>query len=111
MPRTLHDFKAAFFKTLASPVRIRVLEELRGGPATVGELQQRLGLDSSNVSQHLALLRAQGLVATRREGTKIWYAVPEKRIYSILDAARSIFENQVKASTRLLTGQPERDRG
>jgi DNA-binding transcriptional regulator PaaX len=47
-------------------------------------------------------LRAQGLVFTRREGNKIWYAVSEKQVYRILDAARSIFENQVKASTRLL---------
>ena len=102
MPQTLQDFKAGFFKTLASPVRIRLLEELRSGPATVGELQQRLGLDSSNVSQHLALLRAQSVVVTRREGNKIWYGVSEKRIYNILDAARTIFESQVKASTRLL---------
>jgi len=102
MPETLQDFKAAFFRTLASPVRIRLLEELRSGPATVGDLQQRLGLDSSNVSQHLALLRARGVVVTRREGNKIWYAVAEKRIYSILDAVRAVFENQVKASTRLL---------
>lgn len=102
MPESLQEFKAAFFKTLASPVRIRLLEELRGGAATVGDLQLRLRLDSSNVSQHLAVLRAQGIVVTRREGNRIWYAVPEKRIYSILDAARAIFENQVKASTRLL---------
>lgn len=102
MPETLQDFKAAFFKALASPVRICLLEELRAGPATVGELQQRLGLDSSNVSQHLALMRAQGLVVTRREGTRVWYAVAEKRIYAILDAARAIFEQQVKHSTRLL---------
>ncbi len=102
MPETLQDFKATFFKALASPVRIRLVEALRGGPATVGDLQQRLGLDSSNASQHLALLRAQGVVVTRRDGNKIWYSVPEKRIYSILDAARAIFERQVKASTRLL---------
>ncbi len=102
MPETLQDFKAAFFKTLASPVRVRLLEELRGGPTTVGDLQRRLGSDSSSVSQHLALLRAQGVVVTRREGNKIWYAVEEKRIYSILDAARAIFEDQVRASTRLL---------
>jgi ArsR family transcriptional regulator len=102
MPETLQDFKATFLKALASPVRIRLLEELRGGPATVGDLQQRLGLDSSNVSQHLALLRAQGVVVTRRDGNKIWYAVADKRIYNILDAARAIFENRIKASTRLL---------
>jgi ArsR family transcriptional regulator len=102
MPETLQDFKAAFFKTLASPVRIRLLEELKAGPATVGDLQQRLGLDSSNVSQHLAVLRAQGVVIARREGNNVWYAVEERRIFSILGAARAIFENQVKSSTRLL---------
>lgn len=107
MSGTLQDFKAAFFKTLASPVRIRLLEELRTGPATVGDLQRKLGLDSSNVSQHLSILRANSLVAARREGTRIWYSVEEPHIYTILDAARAIFENQVKASTRLLA-EPRR---
>lgn len=102
MADSLQELKAGFFRTLASPIRIRLLEHLRGGEATVGDLQQKLGLDSSNVSQHLSILRANSLVAARRDGTRIWYSVQEPRIYEILDAARAIFENQVKASTRLL---------
>lgn len=102
MPDSLQAFKAGIFKALASPVRIRLLEELRGGELTVGELQERVGMDSSPVSQHLSVLRAQSLVVTRREGNNVWYAVEEKRVYDILDAARAIFENQVSASTRLL---------
>lgn len=105
MADSLQEFKAGFFRALASPIRIRLLEHLRGGEATVGDLQQKLGLDSSNVSQHLSILRANSLVAARREGTRIWYSVEEPHIYAILDAARAIFENQVKASTRLLAEQ------
>jgi ArsR family transcriptional regulator len=102
MTDSLQEFKAEFFRALANPIRIRLLEHLKAGEVTVGDLQQRLGLDSSNVSQHLSILRAHSLVAARRDGTRIWYSVGEPRIYEILDAARAIFENQVKASTRLL---------
>ena len=103
MADSLQEFKAGFFRALASPVRIRLLEYLRGGETTVGDLQRKLGLDSSNVSQHLSILRANSLVAARRDGTRIWYSVQEPHIFEILDAARAIFKNQVKASTRLLT--------
>lgn len=102
VPGTMQDFKASFFRALASPVRIRLLEELRAGELTVGDLQQRLGLDSSNVSQHLAILRSHSLVVARRDGNNVWYSVDEPHIYEILDAARAIFKNQVNASTRLL---------
>jgi DNA-binding transcriptional ArsR family regulator len=102
MPQSLQDFKAGLFRALANPVRIRLLEELRATELTVGELQERLGLDSSNVSQHLAVLRGQSLVTTRREGNNVWYSAAEQSTYDILDTARAIFENQVKASARLL---------
>ena len=102
MPETLRDFKAGLFRALASPIRIRLLEEMRGRELTVGDLQQRLNLDSSNVSQHLSILRSHSLVVTRRDGNKVWYSVDEPQIYKILDAARAVFKNQVKASTRLL---------
>lgn len=108
MTDSLQEFKAGFFRALASPIRIRLLEHLRGGEATVGDLQQKLDLDSSNVSQHLSILRANSLVDARRDGTRIWYSVHEPHIYEILDAARAIFENQVNASTRLLAAERRR---
>ena len=102
MVPTLQDFKAELFRTLANPVRIRILEALRAsGSVTVGDLQQRVGAESSNVSQHLALLRARGLVTTRREGTSIWYSVAEPALFVMLDAAREIFDCQLAARTKL----------
>ena len=65
--------KAEFFRTLGHPVRVRILELLRSGELTVGELQQQLELDSSGTSQHLGALRKQGVLESRREGTSVHY--------------------------------------
>lgn len=103
MPSTMQDFKAELFRTLANPVRIRILEVLRdAGSLTVGDIQQRVGVESSNVSQHLSILRTHGLVATRRDGTSIWYSVAATDVYKLLDVARAIFEKQLTAQTRVL---------
>ena len=99
----LQAFKAELFRALANPVRIQLLEELRAaGEASVTDLQQRLGIESSNVSQHLSILRARGLVVARREGTTAWYSVSDPGLYELLDAARAIFGRQLAAQARML---------
>jgi len=93
---------------MANPIRIRILEELRSvGSLTVGEIQQRVQVEPSNVSQHLSILRRHGLVVSSREGTSVRYAVADEELYSLLDAARLIFEKQLSARTRLLESAPE----
>ncbi|OAI39621.1 hypothetical protein AYO38_07360 [bacterium SCGC AG-212-C10] len=100
---TLQDFKAELFRALGSPVRIRILEILRETESlTVGELQQRLGIESSNISQHLSVLRNRGLIQADRKGTSIWYSLAEPELGNLLDAARAIFEHQHLARSRLL---------
>lgn len=100
---TLQEFKADLFRTLASPVRIRILEALRvRGDLTVGEIHQSVGVEPSNVSQHLGILRSHGLVTTRREGTSIWYSVAATDVYELLDVARGIFEKQLTKQSRML---------
>lgn len=99
---TLQDFKAELFRTLGNPVRIRILEVLRAaGSLTVGEIQQRVGAEQSNVSQHLTILRTRGLVETRREGTSIWYRVSQPALFDLLDVARVIFDAQLAAQAHL----------
>ena len=103
MAAALQDFKAELFRTLANPVRIRILEVLRAsGDLTVGEIQHRVGVEPSNVSQHLSILRSRGLVTTRREGTSIWYSVAAPDLYELLDVARAIFEKQLDYQARML---------
>lgn len=103
MQSSLQEFKAALFKAIANPVRIRILEVLRtSGEMTVSEIQQQVGVEPSNVSQHLSILRSHGLVATRREGTSVRYSVAVPDLYGLLDVARVIFEKQLEVRAQLL---------
>lgn len=71
MFQDMRQYKAQFFQALAHPQRIHLLEVLRDGPQTVGELQARLSTESSNISQQLAILRKQRIVHGRKDGTSV----------------------------------------
>ena len=98
----LQLFKAEFFKALAHPVRVRLLEVLRHGERSVQELQAALTVDQSTVSQHLAILRAKHVVASRKEGTTVRYAVRDARVGALLDVSRAIFNAQLTGSQTML---------
>jgi ArsR family transcriptional regulator len=102
MNQTVHQFKAEFFKALAHPARLVILEQLREGERSVQELQQALGLDQSSVSQQLAVLRNRGIVAARREGTTAYYSVCDPLLFELLDIGRAIFSNQLIGSQEML---------
>ncbi|MCC6177838.1 MAG: winged helix-turn-helix transcriptional regulator [Chloroflexi bacterium] len=95
MPHTLQGFKAELFKALAHPARIRILELLRSGEKTVSELQALLEMESSTVSQQLALLRARHIVSGRKQGTSVHYRVVDPLMFELLDVARRIFDNHL----------------
>ncbi len=101
-PERLRQFKADFFKALAHPMRVAILELLRPGPLSVGEIQEALGAGGSSVSQQLAVLRTRGIVATERFGTTVRYRVPDAEIFALLDAARRIFYAHLSGSVDLL---------
>jgi ArsR family transcriptional regulator len=98
----LQEFKAEFFKALAHPIRIRILELLRHRERSVQELQAALGLDQSTVSQQLAVLRARHVVTTRKQGTTVRYAVRDHQLGDLLDVARGIFNNHLVGSQTML---------
>lgn len=102
VPPTLQQFKARLFRALSHELRVRALEELRMGERSVSDLQEALGVSASNVSQHLAVLRGEGIVTARREGTTVLYSVPDQRLYSLLDDARAIFEQRITSGAALL---------
>jgi ArsR family transcriptional regulator len=112
----LQVLKAEFFKALAHPVRIRILEIVRHGEHSVQELQAALGLDQATVSQQLAILRARQVVTARKEGTTVRYAASDARVGALLDIARAIFSTQLSGSQSMLkelrqeTRRPKRPR-
>jgi DNA-binding transcriptional ArsR family regulator len=98
----LQVFKAQFFRALAHPARIRIVEILVRGGRTVQELQDELALDQPVVSQQLAVLRSQGIVSAQKEGVSVRYALRDPLVGALLDVARRIFHNRLGTSTGLL---------
>jgi len=101
--RELQTLKAEFFRALAHPVRIRLLEVLSSsGAQSVQALQQKLAIDQPIVSQQLARLRASGIVVSRKEGTTVWYALADPRLADLLRVARDILNGQLVGAQTLL---------
>lgn len=98
----LQLFKAQFFRALANPTRIRILEILVRGRRTVQELQEELALDQPIVSQQLAVLRHQGIVSPQKEGLSVRYTLRDPLVGGLLDIARRIFDNRLGNSSVLL---------
>lgn len=88
--RPLSEVKAELFKALAHPARVRALEVLAGGERTVGELQPLVGIESSHLSQQLGVLRRAGLVATRKEGSSVVYALKDPLVSDLLEVAKKL---------------------
>lgn len=94
-PHALRAFKADFFKALAHPLRIHILDALRDREHSVGELRDLLGVETPHVSQQLAVLRGKNLVKARKHGNSVFYAVTDPAIFALLDAAKVIFHNHL----------------
>jgi DNA-binding transcriptional ArsR family regulator len=102
LQRPLSEVKAGLFRALAHPARVRALEVLSEGPRTVGELQQEIGIESSHLSQQLAVLRRANLVQTRKEGASVLYTVADPRIFELLEVARAILTTSLSGTQGLL---------
>ena len=98
----LQTFKAQFFRALAHPVRIRILEILVRGGRTVQELQEALDLEQPIVSQQLAVLRNQNIVTTQKQGLSVRYAVRDPTVGDLLEVARRIFNNHLVSTRGML---------
>jgi DNA-binding transcriptional ArsR family regulator len=107
----IYALKADFFRALGHPVRVRILQLLRAGERSVGALQDELELDSSGTSQHLAALRAQGLVASRKEGTSVYYRVKDPRTLELLELAKEVISAALEENRLLLDDLAEEDFG
>jgi|ERR1035437_1773726 DNA-binding transcriptional ArsR family regulator len=91
----LQVFKAEYFKALAHPTRLSILELLAEGEKSVGEIQAGLGPDGAVASQQLAILRLRNIVDTRRAGTSIYYRLRDPEVVQVLATVRRIFDAHV----------------
>mgnify|MGYP006167452883 CR=1 FL=1 len=82
---------ATLLRLLANEKRLMILCQLADGELAVGEIQSRVGLSQSALSQHLALLRAEGIVATRREGQVIFYRLDDPAAMRVIETLAELF--------------------
>ncbi|MEB2280855.1 metalloregulator ArsR/SmtB family transcription factor [Lysinibacillus xylanilyticus] len=95
MEESLQQFKADFFKALAHPLRIRILELLVDGKKNVNEIQSCLEKEGSAVSQQLSVLRGKNIVHGTKEGKKVYYSLSDPMIGELLGVAKDIFNNHL----------------
>ncbi|WP_078410516.1 ArsR/SmtB family transcription factor [Priestia abyssalis] len=98
----LQRFKADFFKALAHPLRIRILELLAEGDKNVNELQTIIGAEGSSVSQQLSVLRNKNIVFGTKEGNRVVYSLRDPMIIDLLAIARQIFNNHLIDTVSML---------
>ena len=104
MDDALYERRARICQVLADPKRLRLIDALRPGEQSVGELAEALGASYPNVSQHLNVMRDAGLVATRREGTSVFYRLAYPQITQACDIVCDVLRAQL-ADTAILAGR------
>jgi len=102
LSRPVSEVKAELFKALGHPARVRVLEVLADGERSVGDLQPLVGIESSHLSQQLAVLRRAGLVTTRKEGASVVYALADPLVAELLAVAKRLLIASLSQTQDLL---------
>ncbi len=85
LPEPLIELVAQRFRVLGEPMRIKLLDRLREGNATVGELQDALGASQQNVSKHLGVLHAAGMVRRTKDGNHTRYSISDPTVFELCD--------------------------
>lgn len=90
------------FKALGEPMRLLLLEALRGGERSVGELTERTGGGQANVSKHLQVLLQQGYVDRRKEGTTSWYRITDPHVFRLCELVCGGLEQELDRRRKVL---------
>ena len=104
LPDQLAELIAQRFRLLGEPMRIRLLDALRDGDATVGELVDRLGASQQNVSKHLGVLHQAGVVSRAKEGTFVRYAIADSGVFDLCEQVCGGLRQQINELDLILTG-------
>jgi DNA-binding transcriptional ArsR family regulator len=102
MLQSLRQFKAEIFQALGHPTRVAIVEYLRQGEKSVGQLCEKVGIEQANASQHLAVLRSKYIVETRKEGNQIFYKLRNPLVGDILEMMRKYFFDHMNEAMDML---------
>jgi DNA-binding transcriptional ArsR family regulator len=85
LPEPLIELVAQRFRVLGEPMRIKLLDRLREGAASVSELQEALGASQQNISKHLAILHGAAMVSRTKQGNRTVYAISDPGVFELCD--------------------------
>jgi DNA-binding transcriptional ArsR family regulator len=102
LPGDLVELIAERFRALGEPTRIKLLDQLREGEATVLELTSRIGTTPQNVSKHLGILQRNGIVARRKEGNFAYYRIVDEGVFSLCESVCGSLREQVESLRELV---------
>ena len=104
LPDDLVELIARRFRVIGEPMRIRLLDRLRDGEATVGELSEALSASQQNISKHLAVLADVGILGRRKEGNHVYYRVVDEGVFALCEAVCGSVQRQLRSLNELVTG-------
>jgi DNA-binding transcriptional ArsR family regulator len=108
LPDPLIDLIAYRFRVLSEPMRIKLLDRLRDGTATVHDLQEATGSSQQNVSKHLGVLAQAGLVGRQRDGNFVRYEITDESVFSLCEEVCGGLRRQLEELDLLLEGASPR---
>lgn len=108
MQEALRTYKASIFRALSHPTRIAILEVLRDRELSARTIQEKLGVEQANLSQHLAILRSHQIVVNRKDGNQVFYSIRNAILVQVLDLMRLYFQSSLTDTIQLL-GDVERE--
>jgi DNA-binding transcriptional ArsR family regulator len=104
VPDDLVELIARRFRVIGEPMRIRLLDRLREGEATVGELSEALSASQQNISKHLAVLAEVGVLGRRKEGNHVFYRVVDEGVFALCEAVCGSVQRQLRSLNELVAG-------
>jgi len=102
--KSLYEMQSEICKVLTNPKRIEILNTLKADEKTVTELVDALSASKANVSQHLAVMRHKGILATRRKGANIYYRVSNQKVIEACALMKEVLFEQYDAKRKTVTG-------
>ena len=104
LPEPLADLIAQRFRAIGEPMRIRLLDRLREGEASVQELTDALAATQQNVSKHLGVLLGAGIVSRRKDGNRAVYAIADETVLDLCEHVCGALQRQLDELSDLLEG-------
>jgi len=102
MQEALRTYKANIFRALSHPTRIAILEVLRDRELSARTIQEKLGLEQANLSQHLAILRSHQIVVNRKDGNHVFYSIRNPVLVQVLDIMRQYIQTSLADAVQML---------